>query len=236
MNHVVEGLKQLSVRTLHIVCADETHGVARSVYCARRGGAASLDECAGCAECSAMPRSLGARDAKVVCGASVGRERPRDPSLDMREAMLRTTVGELLAGVTTCVHPETDVDVATELLSRPDAKCAPVVDCDGKLVGILSARDLVRENFFERGCEASVPSTLGRGFHVEQPSQGTVADLMTPVAQALPEDAPLSFAVGLMAATGLRQIPVVGREGRVVGMFTAIDALRWTATAIGYVL
>lgn len=188
------------------------------------------------AECSGLPANPGAPGAKVLCNASAREERPRDPSLDLREAMLRTTVGELLAGLATCVHPETDLDVASELLSRPGTKCAPVVDRDGKLVGILSAGDLVRESSFDGGCEASAPSTLGRGFHLEEPSGRTVADVMTPLAQALPEDAPLSFAVGLMAAAGLRQVPVVGRQGQVVGIFTAIDALRWVAKAIGYVL
>jgi len=186
-----------------------------------------------------MPSRADARGAEVVCSAQVGHEDPRDPALDMREAMLRTTVGELLAGPVVCVHPGTSIEMAIEILSQPETRSVPVVDADAKLVGILSEGDVVREASLGASADdvrdTMTRAPLDNGFHVEAPSGRTVADVMTPLVQALPEDAPLSFAVGMMAGAGLRQVPVVGRDGRVIGMFTANLALRWVARAIGYV-
>jgi CBS domain-containing protein len=59
---------------------------------------------------------------------------------------------------------------------------------------------------------------------------------MTKVAHALPESAPLAYAFGLLAAGDLRQAPVVQEDGRVVGMVTATDLIRWVARDLGYVL
>jgi CBS-domain-containing membrane protein len=52
----------------------------------------------------------------------------------------------------------------------------------------------------------------------------------------LPEEAPLAYAISLMAFEGLHEVPAIASDGRVVGMLTAIDALRWMANGLGYVL
>jgi CBS-domain-containing membrane protein len=211
MDPANEQRAHLPVRTRRVVGSDEAPS--RSVHCLRRGEAVSLDACAGCTACEAMPANLDVPNASVACSAPIGERRPGDPSLDLREAMLRTTVGELLSGVTACVRPETALHVAVGLLSHHLTGALPVVDGEAKLVGILSKSDVVRGDLHGRA----------------------VADAMTPVVHALPEDAPLSFAVGLLAGQNLNQTPVVGHDGQVLGMFTANDALRWVARAIGYV-
>lgn len=52
---------------------------------------------------------------------------------------------------------------------------------------------------------------------------------------ALPEDAPISHAIALMAFHEVDEVTLVASDGRVVGVITANDALRWTAAQLGYV-
>lgn len=59
---------------------------------------------------------------------------------------------------------------------------------------------------------------------------------MSPLVHGLPEKAPVAYAISLMATEAVHEVPIVDRDGRVVGMFTATDALRWVAQAMGYVL
>ncbi len=50
------------------------------------------------------------------------------------------------------------------------------------------------------------------------------------------EDTSLSHAAALMAYEGVQRIPVVSFEGKVVGMVSAMDVVRWLAQHDGYVV
>jgi CBS domain-containing protein len=121
-------------------------------------------------------------------------------------------------------HANVEVDAPVEELcaffADREVHGAPVVDREGKLIGVVSEADIVRRH-------ASQDATAVKL---------TVGDIMTKVAHALPESAPLAYAFGLLAASGVRQAPVVTDDGRVVGMITATDLIRWVARDLGYVL
>lgn len=52
---------------------------------------------------------------------------------------------------------------------------------------------------------------------------------------AIPEDAPISHAIAVMAFQKIHEVSLVAADGKVVGVITANDALRWTAAQLGYV-
>jgi len=52
----------------------------------------------------------------------------------------------------------------------------------------------------------------------------------------LPELAPVSEAAALLANEGVHRAPVVGREGRVVGIVTVLDLLRWLVQQDGQLM
>ena len=74
-------------------------------------------------------------------------------------------------------------------------------------IGILSDRDIV-----ERVVAVS-----------RDPSTTTVADVMTGSPWTIPEDASIESAIGYMRAHGVRRLPVVDRNDRLVGLVTLDD-------------
>ena len=112
----------------------------------------------------------------------------------------------------------------------------PVVDDDGKLVGILSEGDLLRR--VELGSEAHHPGWLrflrgpareaaeyvrGRCLHVE--------DVMTRDPETVPPTATLEEVVGRMSRRHVRRLPVV-TNGDLVGIVTRADLMRALALAL----
>jgi len=62
------------------------------------------------------------------------------------EADVRTvTVGEYMTPGPIAVSPDTELDEARRLMSRHGARHLPVIDDHGRIVGMLSARDLLSE-------------------------------------------------------------------------------------------
>jgi CBS domain-containing protein len=94
---------------------------------------------------------------------------------------------------------------------------APVLDSDGELVGFISMADIVEA-----------------GFAAEDIAHATVRDLMMPTAISLEETAPISMAAALMSFEGVHRLPVVSHRGRVVGILSALDVMRWLAREDGY--
>jgi CBS-domain-containing membrane protein len=160
-----------------------------------------------------------------------------DPRADLREAALRVRIHDVMQRDVLCVREDASVEMARSLLLEHAVRALPVVDAEGKLVGFVTRSDLLRDDD-DRGNYASIdaPRGLGRGFHVEELARRVVGEVMTPYAHALPEAAPLSYAVSLMAMESLTDIPVVTENGEVVGVVTSVDVMRWFAERLGYVI
>jgi CBS-domain-containing membrane protein len=153
----------------------------------------------------------------VECVVANGDEMPRG-RVDVAEAAVRVRLSQVLGIDTTCVRADVSIETAREMIVASQARALPVVDAERKLVGILSKSDVLRSAA------------------VRKRRKKTVADVMTRLVQGLPEDAPVAFAISLMAFEGLHEVPVVDADGHVIGMVTSTDALRWVAGALGYVV
>ena len=90
----------------------------------------------------------------------------------------------------------------------------PVVDA-GRLVGIVSARDLVRLAG-ERGA-ARLDDAVLRG--------GTAADVMTAVPETIDPGATVAAAIDRIGRGDLHALPVVDDDGQLVGIVTHNDLL-----------
>jgi CBS domain-containing protein len=221
-NRRVSRLRQVPVETRTVLSGSGPESHADFVFCERRRGTVDAHECAGCPRCAGVSKG-----GAVACWTdTLELERPPAPRgpgrIDLREAATVANTVEVMRRGQVSVTADTTIDGLQALLARHAAQAAPVVDAEGKLIGIVSDRDVARWHVTKAGTAVEF--------------QATVEDIMTPVVHALPEGAPLAYAFGLLAASGLREAPIVKDDGRVVGMITSTDLLCWVARDLGYVL
>jgi CBS domain-containing protein len=206
---------RLPVRSCTIIGPGDVVETHHTVQCPRDQQATAFERCCGCADMKALDVARDGKSGGVECLAGDALA-PR-ARVDVAEAAVRVRLGDVLGIDTTCVRPNLTVVAATELLVGRRLRAVPVVDDARRLIGIVSKTDLLAKRGNRRRAT-------------------TVADIMTPVVHGLPEDAPVAYAISLMAFEGLHEVPIVDAKGRVLGMITAIEALRWVAQAVGYVL
>ena len=77
---------------------------------------------------------------------------------------------------------------------------------------------------------------MGPGFHVYEPAKLTAGDVMSPLVLTLHESSNIGQASSLMAYEGVHRLPVVSDEGRVVGILSSLDVLRWFGRRSGYLI
>ncbi|HWG89457.1 MAG TPA: CBS domain-containing protein [Candidatus Thermoplasmatota archaeon] len=101
-----------------------------------------------------------------------------------------------------------------KLVARPESRAVYVLDPQGKLVGVVSFRCILRVAKARYGSLSPGLFSLVRYFRDLQPE--TVEHLMRP-ATPVRADTPLKEALLLLEETKQNDLPVVDEEGKVVG-------------------
>ncbi len=128
------------------------------------------------------------------------------------------------------VTPATSIFDLAQLLLGAQVSAVPVVDADGKLLGIVSEADLVHR--VELGTERErswllrlVRSDAARVADYIRSHARRVADIMTASVVTVAEDTPLAEIARLMDKHHVKHIPVV-RDGRPVGAVSRANLLQ----------
>jgi CBS domain-containing protein len=98
---------------------------------------------------------------------------------------------------------------AAQLMQRLDVGCMPVIDAD-RVVGLITDRDIACRVVAE-----------GRNPQTER-----VRAVMSEKVVCCTADQSLNEAAELMEANGVRRLPVLGKEGRIVGLLSVDDVAR----------
>ena len=162
----------------------------------------------------------------------------KQPSPRSQSDATHVTVFQIMSREVICLKPETTVESLRAILVENGISGAPVVNEHGKIVGIVSITDVVRDQH-ERGEtedheEVRLPSgggvnySPGPGFRVMDPG-ATVADVMSPKVITIKESTPIAEAAALMAKNHVHRLPVVSDAGKVVGLVSSLDILGWLA-------
>jgi CBS domain-containing protein len=139
----------------------------------------------------------------------------------LRPGANTTPISEIMTTDVVCVAPELSVETLALMMLHRGFSGAPVVDSDKKAIGVVSKTDILRRSYSgEKRASSDRP----------------VAEIMTPVAFTLCEEATIAEAAALMAFEGTHRLPVVSRSGVVVGIVSSIDVLRWIAETEGYLV
>ncbi len=197
--------RDLPVMTLEVLTGEGRLTFA-SVLCPKERRARTIEECAPCVDGGGPVTDPGARDGFLACEARLPAD-PRDASRSWPDA---TPVTAVMTRAVLAVTGEVPLREARSRIVRHELEGLPVVDRSGRPVGLLGPAELLRAG--EGGC---------------------VADAMSRRVIGVAETAPLSEVAALMATEGASLVPVLSREGRVVGLVTALDLVRWLADREG---
>ncbi len=144
-------------------------------------------------------------------------------------------VGDILRRDAHAVPPETTLDEVIRIIDENDIQRVSVVDADGRLLGLISDRDLL--HFFKQE-QAGIWHMLAKiksFFTPDDPwmgdlklclSETNAAAVMTTELVTVREEMVLEEAIGLMLARGLKRLPVVDGTGRFKGMISRASLLR----------
>jgi CBS domain-containing protein len=128
------------------------------------------------------------------------------------------------------VSPETTVEEILKGLSAHEIQRAAVVDRDGKLLGLIADRDLLRAFSDDSGgfwayCLGILSGRGGAG-GAERFRAATAAQVMKRDVLTIREDAGIDEAVQLLATKKIKRLPVLDASGRFKGMISRDAVLR----------
>jgi CBS domain-containing protein len=142
------------------------------------------------------------------CGfESLSGDRPCevDMVLDLKRyrATVNVTVADIMSTSLLTIDPDQPCKAALEIFLTSHVGSLPVVDGEGKLVGILSKTDLL------------LPAKIAK----------RVRDIFTRQVLTVREDCPVAKLVRMFQSTRVRCIPVVDRDMKLVGVVGRQDVL-----------
>lgn len=130
------------------------------------------------------------------------------------------------------LSPDNSVRQAARIMLDNHISGLPVVDDEGRLVGLISEGDLIRRTELGGGVPV-VDATIGadeRASAYVRRSSWRVGDAMTADPVTIGEDASVVRVAALMQERGIKRIPVL-RDGVLVGIVSRADLLQAVLSA-----
>ena len=125
---------------------------------------------------------------------------------DPREQLF---VSDLMTPVVMALYPTDTLDAARIEMRFGHVRHLPVIDEEARVVGLVSERDLMT-TWWRDGSAAPVP----------------VGPVMTTQLQMVTGETPIQEAIALLIEHRISCLPVVDREGKLVGILTESDFVR----------
>ena len=143
---------------------------------------------------------------------------------------MRTKVRDVMTTRVVAVRGNaTFKDLAT-LLTEYRISAFPVLDDEGKVIGVVSEADLLSKEALvaAMGAQATRLGRIAGSPHHDEFAKAaavTAADLMTKPPVVVTPDEPVTSAARLMYHGRVKRLPVVGEKGQLVGIVSRADVL-----------
>lgn len=141
--------------------------------------------------------------------------------------MNRWNVGDVMTRDVVSARPDTGYRDLVRTLAERGISAVPVLDPDGRVLGVVSEADLLRKVEFRGNSE---PPKVFEGRAARQArvksEADRAADLMTAPAITIRPETSLPEAAKLLDANDIKRLPVVDGDGRLVGIVSRADLLK----------
>jgi CBS domain-containing protein len=135
------------------------------------------------------------------------------------------SVSDIMTRDVVTVSPDDSFKAVVCALEGKRVDAAPVVDGDGRVLGVVSESDLTCHDEQEAGLAALLLGGRDRRAHARKARGRTARELMTSPALAVDPDATVCQALEQMQRSGIGRVLVL-EDGRLAGIVTRSDVLR----------
>jgi CBS-domain-containing membrane protein len=112
-------------------------------------------------------------------------------------------------------------------LANQRVSAVPVVDDDGRVLGVVSEADLLlKEEFPDPDADIPLWWTKRRRLEREKAAGSTARDLMSVAVVSIAPEATVAEAARRMHTAKVKRLPVLGEGGRLVGIISRADLLK----------
>ncbi|MDA2806879.1 CBS domain-containing protein [Nocardiopsis suaedae] len=152
---------------------------------------------------------------------------------------MRSTVADVMTTAVVSVTEDSGYKQIVQALVEHGVSALPVLDAEGRVLGVVSEEDLLHEEFKGVGgggdrrpplgsrLRERLRSSAAPSAHSDEDAVATTAArLMTSPAVTTRPEAPVVAAARLMARRGVKRLPVVDDGGTLVGVVSRRDLLR----------
>lgn len=120
-------------------------------------------------------------------------------------------IAAIMATQVVCARPELRADALARLLVDHHIGCVPIVDDNGRPIGIVTKADLVERLDGRAAIDLSQ----------------TAADVMMPLAITLDERATVADAAAMFVSEDFHHVMIVSATGILIGVVSTKDVVRW---------
>jgi len=137
-------------------------------------------------------------------------------------------IREVMTEAVVTVEPEALLKDAARILVDKGISGMPVVDAEGKVIGVLSEADVVAKERNQRSAGGFMSWLVDPpDAWLERRMQATTAgEAMSRPAVTIGADRPVAEAATLMLDEGVNRLPVVDEAGKLVGIVSRADLVR----------
>ncbi|QNS02726.1 CBS domain-containing protein [Streptomyces xanthii] len=135
------------------------------------------------------------------------------------------TVGYVMTRKVVAVRPGAEFKEIAATMARWKVTALPVIEGEGRVVGVVSEADLIlKEEFHDH--RPGLVEQVRRREATAKAGADRAADLMTSPAVTVGPDATLPQAARLMATRHVKRLPVVDEHGTIQGIVSRSDLLK----------